>query len=125
MPNEKKTIRPSEPPWFSNNVRRRLNKHNKIYNKFKKNGFKDEDKVIFEDSKTEINKFIQNVKENYLKMEGAKLADPKTGQKSYWKIMNRFLNKCKVPRIPPLFQNSKFITDCTEKASLFNSYFAE
>ena len=37
VPNDKKTIRPSDPPWFSNDVRRRLNKHNKIYNKFKKN----------------------------------------------------------------------------------------
>ena len=39
--------------------------------------------------------------------------------------MNRFLNKCKVPRVPPLFENNKFITNCLEKATIFNSYFAE
>ena len=93
VPNEEKTIRPSEPPWFTNNVRRRLKKHNKIYKKFKINGFKDEDKLTLEQNKIEINKISHNTKEKYLVNEGFKLADPNTGQKTYWKIMNRFLNK--------------------------------
>ena len=38
--------------------------------------------------------------------------------------MNKFLNKCKIPRIPPLFVDNKFITDCKEKAQIFNGYFA-
>ena len=54
---------------------------------------------------------------------GVKLADPTTGQKVYWKILNKFLNKCKVPRIPPLFVRDKFIIDCKEKASIFNNFF--
>ena len=39
--------------------------------------------------------------------------------------MNRFLKKCKVPRVPPLFVSNIFITNCLEKATVFNSYFAE
>ena len=39
--------------------------------------------------------------------------------------MNIFLNKCKVPRVPPLFVNNKFIINCLDKAKIFNSYFAE
>ena len=78
-----------------------------------------------ERSKFDVNNAILNAKEKYVQAEGAKLADPKTGKKSYWKLMNRFLNKCKIPRVPPLFQNNKFITNCIDKASLFNSYFAE
>ena len=39
--------------------------------------------------------------------------------------MNTFLNKCKVPRVPPLFENNKFITNCLENATIFNSYFSE
>ena len=54
---------------------------------------------------------------------GVKLADPNTGQKVYWKILNKFLNKCKVPRIPPLLVLEKFIIDFKEKASLFNIFF--
>ena len=38
-------------------------------------------------------------------------------------MLNKFLNKCKIPRIPPLFVQNKFITDFKEKAELFNNYF--
>ena len=39
--------------------------------------------------------------------------------------MNGFLNKCKVPRIPPLFVDNNFITNCKEKAITFNNFFAK
>ena len=42
----------------------------------------------------------KNVKEKYLTYLGAKLADLSTGQKVYWKILNKVLSKCKIPRIP-------------------------
>ena len=45
VPNEEKTFRPSEPPWFTNNIKIRLRKHNKVYKKFKQNGFLDADKI--------------------------------------------------------------------------------
>ena len=38
--------------------------------------------------------------------------------------MNKLLNRCKIPRIPPLFVQGKFITNCKEKASLFNNFFS-
>ena len=59
----------------------------------------------------------------YLIDLGSKLADPSTGQKTYWKILNKLLNKCKLPRIPPLFIQGKYVTDCNDKASLFNDFF--
>ena len=125
VPNEEKTFRPSEPPWFTNNIKTRLRKHNKIYRKFKQNGFLDADKVKVENSKSEINELILDAKEKYLKSQGEELADPSTDSKKYWKIINTFLNKCKVPRIPPLFENKCFVTDCKEKAAIFNNYFAK
>ena len=124
VPNEERKVRPVDPPCLSDDIRRRLRKHNKIYKKFKRDGFKDEEKAKIEQSKSKINNAIQTAKEKYLQREGNKLCDPKIGQKTYWKIMNKFLNKCKVPRIPPLFQNRNFIVNCYEKAKLFNSYFA-
>ena len=81
--------------------------------------------MLVDTSKTEINNIILTAKERYLQSQGAKLADPSTGPKVYWKILNTFLNKCKVPRIPPLFTDNNFITDCKEKATLFNDYFAK
>ena len=59
-----------------------------------------------------------------MKNLGVKLADPSTGQRTYWRILNKLLNKCKIPRIPPLFVDNKFITDCKEKAAIFNTFFS-
>ena len=53
------------------------------------------------------------------------MADSRTGQKSYWKIVNKLLNKCKVPRIPPLLIDNQFVLCCKEKATIFNDFFVE
>ena len=36
-----------------------------------------------------------------------------------------FLNNRKIPVIPPLFCNNKFVTDFKEKAEFLNSFFAK
>ena len=74
--------------------------------------------------RNECQQAIVNAKENYLKNLGSKLADPSTGQKSYWKILNKFLNKCKIPKIPPILVDDKYTTNCKEKASIFNDFFS-
>ena len=68
---------------------------------------------------------ILKAKEDYLKQQGARLADPSTSRKTCRKIINGFLNKCKVPRIPPLLFEGNFFTDCKHKATIFNNYFAK
>ena len=84
-----------------------------------------EDKRVWEKSKSEVSSVILDSKEKYLKEQGAKLADSLTSNKTYWKILNGFLNKCKIPIIPPLLVDGNSITNCKEKASIFNTYFAE
>ena len=123
VPNEEKKICPHDPEWLDRNVKKLLKKQNKQYKKFRKNGYKNEDKIVLNNLKTECSKAIQNAKEKFLKDQGEKLSNPTTGQKTYWKILNGFLNKCKIPRIPPLFVENKFITDCKERASIFNYFF--
>ena len=54
-----------------------------------------------------------------------KLMDPTTSAKTYWSILKRCLNDKKIPCIPRLFHDNKFITDFKEKAELFNSSFFE
>ena len=43
----------------------------------------------------------------------------------YWSLLKLFLNNKKIPIIPPLFHENKFITDFKEKAELFNAFFAK
>ena len=48
-----------------------------------------------------------------------------TSPKSYWSILKTFLNNKKIPCIPPLLHDDKFITNFKEKADIFNEFFAK
>ena len=45
--------------------------------------------------------------------------------KTYWSILKTFYNSKKIPLIPPLLVNDKFVTDMKTKADIFNKFFAE
>ena len=53
-----------------------------------------------------------------------KINHPSTSPKSYWSVLNWFLNNKNIPSIPLIFHNGKVISDFNEKANLFNSFFA-
>ena len=52
-----------------------------------------------------------------------KLQDPKSAAKTYWAILSRLLYMKKIPAIPALFVNGKFVSDFCEKANIFNNLF--
>ena len=111
-------------PWMNPYIKRLSRKRNNVFKRFKTNGYRSEDKVIVDRLRKVYQEAIVNAKENYFKDLGSKLANPNTGQKSYWKIFNKFLNKCKISKIPPLLVHERFITDCKEKATIFNNFFS-
>ena len=45
--------------------------------------------------------------------------------KAYWSLLKGFLNNKKIPIIPSLFHENRFLTDFKEKAELFSSFFAK
>ena len=47
-----------------------------------------------------------------------------TAPKTYWKIINRFLSNKKISAIPPLLVNGEIISNFSQKASIFNNFFA-
>ena len=96
-----------------------------MYKKYRENGFKQDDKVIVDRIRNECFQTIRESRERYLQSLGKKLIDKSTGRKTYWSIINTFLNKSKIPRIPPLLVAGSLISDCLEKAKLFNAYFLE
>ena len=68
---------------------------------------------------------METSKSSYLMNLGNKANNPNTSQKSFWKIINRVMNKCRAPNIPPLLVNNLFILNCREKARYFNDYFSQ
>ena len=50
---------------------------------------------------------------------------PASQKKSYWKIVNKVMNRCKAPKIPPILLNHSFVTNCQMKCNIFAKYFSE
>ena len=114
IPNKTVTIKPKDPPWITKSLKTMLNKQTRLFKHFKKHGYKSEDKKRLDSYRDECKKSIDNSKESYLKLLGLDLADPKTSTKAYWKIMNKVMNKCKSPRIPPILSDNNFIFNCKD-----------
>ena len=55
----------------------------------------------------------------------SKLINAKRNSKTYWSLLKHFLNHKKVPLIPPLFHEDKFVTDFLKKAKIFHVLFAK
>ena len=120
-----KTIIPRDPPWINKQLKTKLNRKNRLFKNYKKHGYKAEDKIRLDSFRIECQEAIKDAKISYLTNLGNKLNDPNIPQKSYWKIINRVLNKCRAPKIPPLLNTNVFVLDCKQKAKLFNDFFAE
>ena len=56
---------------------------------------------------------------------GNRSNNPITTQQLYWKIINKVMNKCKAPKIPPLRINNTFILNVRGKAKLFIDFFSQ
>ena len=61
----------------------------------------------------------------YYRKISKKLSDRSTGPKCYWTLLKTLLNGKKIPCIPPIFHDNKFITDFKEKSEILNSFFAK
>ena len=73
----------------------------------------------------EWTKLFIEAKQNYIAKLSSKLDSPDTAAKTYWSIINRILNRKKIPNIPPLLLNNKVVSDFHKKAELFNRRIAE
>ena len=102
-----------------------LNRKNRLFNNHKRHGYKAEDRVRFDAFRIKCQQAVETAKSSYLTNLSNKVNNPGTPPKSYWKIINRVMNKCRAPKIPPLLVNNMFILNCREKARLFNDYFSQ
>ena len=116
---------PRDPPWITKPLKTLLNRKNRLFKTYKKHGYKIEDKYRLDAFRIECQQAVESAKLTYLTTLGNKVNDPNISQKSYWKIINRVMNKCRAPKIPPLFVNNVFILNCCEKEKLFIDFFSK
>ena len=125
IPNETKRFIPRNPPWINKPLKTMLNRKNRLFNNYKRHGYNAQDKIRLDAFRIECQQAVETAKLSYLTNLGNKVNNPGTSQKSYWKIINRVMNKCRAPKIPPLLVNNLFILNCREKAQYFNEYFSQ
>ena len=123
IPNEIKRIIPRDTPWITKPLKTMLNRKNRFFKNYKRYGYKLKDKVRLDNFLKECQKAVENGKLTYLASMEKKLNNPNTSQKSYWKIINKVLNKCKAPKMLPLLVNNTFVLNYREKAKLLTDFF--
>ena len=125
IPHEIIKCRPKEPPWMNKKIKSALRNKNRLYKKYISGGKKSEDGIKLQHDTILVSNLITTTKESYFINLGKRLNDPQTGPKTYWSILKRFLNKIKIPTIPPILVNGTFVTDFKKKANIFNDFFAD
>ena len=100
-----------------------LNRKNRLFKNYKRH--KLEDKVRLDNFRKDCQEAVETAKLTYLTNMGEKLNNHNTSEKSYWKIINKVMNKCKAPKIPPLLVNNTFILNYREKARLLTDFFSQ
>ena len=78
IPNKIAKINPKVPPWIDKNLKTMLNRQQRLYQNYKKHGFKAEDKIRVDSFREECLVEIQKSKTEYLENLGKKLANPDT-----------------------------------------------
>ena len=114
-----------DPPWMNKNIKSALRYKNTLYRKYTYGGKKQQDLINLNETTILVSNLITETKSSYFTSLGNKLNNPLTGPKTYWSILKRFMNKAKLPTVPPLLVNGSFETDFIKKAGIFNVFFAD
>ena len=79
----------------------------------------------FNNLQAQIKTLIDISKQNYFSRISGKLESTSINTKFYWSLLKIFLNNKKIPCIPPLYHDDKFVCNFKEKSEIFNNYFAQ
>ena len=125
VPNKYITIDDKDPVWMNETIKLKMKTRDKLYKQYVENGRFESDFIIIETSITEINDLITSTKDLYYNNLAKRLNNPLLQAKTYWSILKTFYNDKKIPIIPPLLIDDKFVTDIQMKANIFNKFFAD
>ena len=125
IPHETITCDDRNPPWTDEKIKKLVLRKNRPLMRIAYSRDKNNTDLFnkFQSLQAYLKISIEESKQNYYSRLSNNLLDSKASPKSYWSILKTFLNNKKIPWIPPLLHNGKFIMDFKEKAELFNDFF--
>ena len=125
IPHETIVCDDKDPPWVNQHIKRLLHDNRQIYKSlkcFRNNLIL---KQQFKNSQEYLNNEIEKSKVNYFNKLSDKLSSESPSCKTYWTLLKTFLSNTKVPCIPPLLHQNKYVVDFKEKCDLFNDFFSD
>ena len=82
IPNKTKRFVPRDPLWITKPLKTMLNRKNRLFNNYKKHGYKTEDKIMFEAFRIECKQSVETPKWSDLRNLGNKADNPNLGKLS-------------------------------------------
>ena len=104
IPNKVVKFDDRDPPWMKRELKTAIKRKHRIYAKFVRRGRKQEDWDYVKNVQNLTSRMITNAKNDYYLGLGRKLSNNVSGDKSYWSLFNRLLNKKTVSNIPLLLK---------------------
>ena len=112
-----------DPPWFNKKIKALIQEKNVAFKNYRNNSSNIALKCRLKYLQTCLNASIEVAKEKYYHNTVNKLMNTQKNSKVYWYLLKIFLNNKKIPIIPPLFYENRFITDFKEKDNFLIFYF--
>ena len=109
--NKVKFYNDSDPPWITDKIKRLITLKNQMFKIYLRNGKKSDEYELLQSSTQQLESLIQESRTNYFNHLSAKLSDPKSSSKAYWKILKPFVNGKKIPSIPPILFNGESVSN--------------
>ena len=125
VPNKYITVDEKDPVWMNEIIKSKMKTKNKLCKQYIQNGRFESNFVLIERLVTEINHLISHTKALYYENLAIKLNNTLLQAKAYWSILKTLYNDKKIPLIPPLLIDDKFVTDTQSKANIFNKFYAD
>ena len=125
VPNKYITIDDKDPVWMNDIIKSKIKANNLLFKQYIQTSRFESDFRLFENVVNELNELISSTKALYYENLAKKLNNPLLQTKTYWSILKTFYNDKKIPIVPPLLVNDKFVTDIQMKANIFNKFFAD
>ena len=118
------TINEKDAPWVTSEVKTAIRRNSRVYRKWLKRGRNPLDLGNVREVQNKTSKLIREAKYSYFNKLGEKLSNPNVGQKHFWAAFKKLVNKKQHTNIPPIIEDDRYITNCKQKADIFNEYFA-
>ena len=91
-----------ESTWFNNQIKTLIEKKNHLFKSYIANGRLAVDRGRLQKVGAKLINTIKSSKENFYNSLAKKLNDPSTSNKTYWSIMETFINGKKNPYYPTI-----------------------